>query len=114
MPEEPCVVGVDYGTLSGRAVVVRVRDGAELASAEHVYPHAVLDRELPDGTRQSRAFFVRPPATISSRTGRCGRQSPVTGAPGSADHAQHAAARPARSGRCPTTPAAGRLTGRCS
>ncbi|MFG2460816.1 ribulokinase [Streptomyces sp. NPDC048523] len=51
MPEEPCVVGVDYGTLSGRAVVVRVRDGEELASAEHVYPHAVLDRELPDGTR---------------------------------------------------------------
>ena len=27
------VIGVDYGTLSGRAVVVRVRDGAELASA---------------------------------------------------------------------------------
>ncbi|MET7479943.1 ribulokinase [Streptomyces sp. NPDC005648] len=48
---EPCVVGVDYGTLSGRAVVVRVRDGAELGSAEHVYAHAVLDRALPDGTR---------------------------------------------------------------
>ncbi|MBO4253130.1 ribulokinase [Streptomyces griseorubiginosus] len=45
------VVGVDFGTLSGRAVVVRVRDGAELASAEHPYRHAVLDRELPDGTR---------------------------------------------------------------
>lgn len=45
------VVGVDYGTLSGRAVVVRVRDGAELGSAEYAYPHAVLDRELPDGTR---------------------------------------------------------------
>ncbi|MFF0079987.1 ribulokinase [Streptomyces canus] len=51
MSEEPCVVGVDFGTLSGRAVVVRVRDGEELASAEHVYPHAVLDRTLPDGTR---------------------------------------------------------------
>ncbi|MBO4260412.1 ribulokinase [Streptomyces griseorubiginosus] len=51
MPEEPCVVGVDFGTLSGRAVVVRVRDGAELASAEHAYRHAVVDRELPDGTR---------------------------------------------------------------
>ncbi|WP_406438364.1 ribulokinase [Streptomyces sp. NBC_00631] len=51
MSEEPCVVGVDFGTLSGRAVVVRVSDGAELASAEHVYPHAVLDRTLPDGTR---------------------------------------------------------------
>ncbi|WP_123966399.1 ribulokinase [Streptomyces sp. TLI_185] len=49
--EEPCVVGVDFGTLSGRAVVVRVGDGAELASAEHVYAHAVLDRSLPDGTR---------------------------------------------------------------
>ncbi|MEU0208901.1 ribulokinase [Streptomyces canus] len=47
---EPCVVGVDFGTLSGRAVVVRVRDGAELGTAEHVYRHAVLDRELPDGT----------------------------------------------------------------
>ncbi|MEU1514894.1 ribulokinase [Streptomyces sp. NPDC005811] len=45
-----CVVGVDFGTLSGRAVVVRVRDGAELGVAEHPYQHAVLDRELPDGT----------------------------------------------------------------
>ncbi|MFJ9242225.1 ribulokinase [Streptomyces sp. NPDC101776] len=44
------VIGVDYGTLSGRAVVVRVRDGAELATAEHPYTHAVLDRTLPDGT----------------------------------------------------------------
>jgi L-ribulokinase len=36
--------------LSGRAVVVRVADGAELAAAEHPYTHAVLDRALPDGT----------------------------------------------------------------
>ncbi|MET7573943.1 ribulokinase [Streptomyces sp. NPDC005492] len=46
----PCVVGVDFGTLSGRAVVVRVDDGAELGTAVHTYRHAVLDRELPDGT----------------------------------------------------------------
>lgn len=51
MSPDPCVVGVDFGTLSGRAVVVRVRDGAELGSAEHAYTHAVLDRQLPDGTR---------------------------------------------------------------
>lgn len=44
---EQYVVGVDYGTLSGRAVVVRVSDGAELASATHPYPHAVVDRTLP-------------------------------------------------------------------
>jgi L-ribulokinase len=40
------VVGVDYGTLSGRAVVVRVADGAELGSAVHEYPHAVMDHQL--------------------------------------------------------------------
>jgi L-ribulokinase len=41
------VVGVDYGTLSGRAVVVRVDDGAELGSGVHSYPHAVIDEVLP-------------------------------------------------------------------
>jgi L-ribulokinase len=45
-----CVVGVDFGTLSGRAVVVRVADGAELGSAVHDYRHAVLTDALPDGT----------------------------------------------------------------
>ena len=44
---EQYVVGVDYGTLSGRAVVVRVSDGAELGTAVHPYPHAVLERALP-------------------------------------------------------------------
>jgi L-ribulokinase len=45
--DDAAVVGVDFGTLSGRAVVVRVRDGAELGSATHEYPHAVVDRVLP-------------------------------------------------------------------
>jgi L-ribulokinase len=40
-------IGVDFGTLSGRAVVVRVSDGAELASAVHEYAHGVVDRRLP-------------------------------------------------------------------
>ncbi|MFC4223340.1 ribulokinase [Lysinibacter cavernae] len=43
---ESHVIGVDYGTLSGRAVVIRVSDGAHLGSAVHPYRHAVLDREL--------------------------------------------------------------------
>jgi L-ribulokinase len=46
---ETYVVGVDYGTLSGRAVVVRVSDGTELGSGVHAYPHAVLTGSLPDG-----------------------------------------------------------------
>jgi L-ribulokinase len=41
-----CVVGVDYGTLSARAVVVRAADGAELGSAVHEYGHAVIEHEL--------------------------------------------------------------------
>ncbi len=41
------VVGVDFGTLSGRAVVVRVSDGAELGTAEYAYPHGVITDRLP-------------------------------------------------------------------
>ena len=40
-------VGVDFGTLSGRAVVVRVSDGTELASATSTYAHAVIEDTLP-------------------------------------------------------------------
>jgi L-ribulokinase len=45
------VIGVDYGTLSGRAVVVRVSDGVELGSAVHEYSHAVIERALPSSGR---------------------------------------------------------------
>ncbi|GAB2713003.1 ribulokinase [Kitasatospora kifunensis] len=44
---ESYVVGIDFGTLSGRAVVVRVRDGEELGTAVHEYPHAVIEHRLP-------------------------------------------------------------------
>jgi L-ribulokinase len=52
MPIDPSalLVGVDFGTLSGRAVVVRAADGAELGSAVFDYPHAVLTDALPGGT----------------------------------------------------------------
>jgi L-ribulokinase len=43
---DACVVGIDFGTLSGRAVVVRVRDGAELGTAVHEYRHGVMDATL--------------------------------------------------------------------
>jgi L-ribulokinase len=41
------VVGVDFGTLSARALVVRVSDGAEVGTAVSEYAHGVIDRELP-------------------------------------------------------------------
>ncbi|WP_018783771.1 ribulokinase [Micromonospora sp. CNB394] len=46
------VVGIDFGTLSGRALVVRLGDGAELASAVCEYPHGVIDTRLPGTGRQ--------------------------------------------------------------
>lgn len=49
--DEALVVGVDFGTLSGRAVVVRVRDGAELGTAVHEYRHGVVDQALPGSDR---------------------------------------------------------------
>ena len=51
-PDRPdaVVVGVDFGTLSGRAVVVRVSDGAELGSALYAYPHGVITDHLPAAT----------------------------------------------------------------
>lgn len=48
MPDDNYVIGVDYGTLSGRAVLVRVSDGQEIATAIHEYKHAVLEESLPN------------------------------------------------------------------
>jgi len=42
-------IGVDYGTQSGRAVLVEVETGKEVATAVSVYPHGVMDEYLPDG-----------------------------------------------------------------
>jgi L-ribulokinase len=41
-----CVIGVDFGTLAARALVVRVRDGSGLGTAVHDYRHGVMDAAL--------------------------------------------------------------------
>ena len=50
MNNAPYTIGVDFGTLSARAVVADSRNGSILASAESVYAHGVLSEQLPDGT----------------------------------------------------------------
>jgi L-ribulokinase len=40
-------LGVDFGTESGRALLLDLRSGAEAAVSEVRYPHGVIDRELP-------------------------------------------------------------------
>lgn len=43
-------VGVDFGTLSARALVAEIGTGRELGAATMDYPHAVMTRALPNGT----------------------------------------------------------------
>jgi L-ribulokinase len=64
--DDAFVVGVDYGTLSARALVVRVSDGAEMGTAVSEYPHAVIERALdgygelpPDWALQDPADYTR-------------------------------------------------------
>jgi len=44
--EEQYTVGVDFGTLSARAVVARCSDGHIMGSSEFQYPHAVMQQTL--------------------------------------------------------------------
>lgn len=55
------VIGVDFGTLSGRAVLVDVKTGGELASSVYDYPHAVMDKSLPDGTLLGHDWALQDP-----------------------------------------------------
>jgi L-ribulokinase len=45
------VLGIDFGTLSGRALLVRVSDGEEVGTAVHPYPSAVIESVLPASGR---------------------------------------------------------------
>jgi L-ribulokinase len=55
------VVGIHFGTLSGRAVVVRIRDGEVLGPAIHPYAHGVIDQRAstPPITHAAPAGAVR-------------------------------------------------------
>ena len=43
MSKRQFTIGIDFGTLSGRAVLVDVADGAEVATAVSVYRNGVID-----------------------------------------------------------------------
>jgi L-ribulokinase len=45
-------IGVDYGTESGRALLVDLSDGAEVATHVTPYPHNVIDETLPDSGKK--------------------------------------------------------------
>jgi len=49
MSDKKYSIGVDYGTQSGRAVIVDIKTGEELAVAVKEYTHGVMDEFLPGG-----------------------------------------------------------------
>lgn len=54
-------IGIDFGTLSGRCVVVDCQNGQELSEAVCSYPHGVMDEILPDGTKLPPLFALQHP-----------------------------------------------------
>lgn len=59
--EQKLVIGVDFGTLSARAALVRVQDGICIAEAEHAYAHGVMDTCLPCGRPLPPDFALQHP-----------------------------------------------------
>lgn len=56
-------IGVDYGTQSGRAVLVEIGTGREVATSVKAYSHSVMDEFLPDGvTRLEHDWALQHPA----------------------------------------------------
>ncbi len=51
-------IGIDYGTESGRAVLVNVRTGEELATAVHPYRDGVIDTHLPGSDKPLPSDFA--------------------------------------------------------
>ncbi len=51
MAKDKFALGIDYGTESGRVVVIRLRDGKEVGATVIPYPDGVIDERLPGGPR---------------------------------------------------------------
>lgn len=54
-------IGLDYGTESGRAVLVDVSNGIIVAQSTKVYTHGVMDEYLPNGTKLPMDFALQHP-----------------------------------------------------
>jgi L-ribulokinase len=61
MSKDKFTLGIDFGTESGRVVVIRVRDGVEFASAVIPYPDGVIDERLPSGPKLEHDWALQNP-----------------------------------------------------
>lgn len=56
------VIGIDFGTLSGRAVLMDATTGKEIVEATKEYAHAVMDTALPSGKKLPPSYALQHPA----------------------------------------------------
>lgn len=54
-------IGIDYGTESGRAVLVNVENGKEMAAHITPYQHGVMDKSLPNGSKLETDWALQHP-----------------------------------------------------
>ena len=60
--EKRFTIGIDFGTLSGRAVLVDVASGHVEAAAVRAYTHGVMDTALPNGAALPDSWALQHPA----------------------------------------------------
>ena len=56
------VIGLDFGSLSCRGILVDAADGSILCESEYVYPHGAMDKHLPDGTPLPDGWVLQHPS----------------------------------------------------
>ena len=58
---ERFAIGLDFGSLSARALIVNVENGDEIACASADYAHGVMERELPGGQKLPKDYALQDP-----------------------------------------------------
>ena len=66
---EKYTIGIDYGSLSARAVLMRVSDGVAVASCVYEYPNAVLSDKLPSGRQLPPDWALQVPSDYREALG---------------------------------------------